>query len=199
MPRHRFSPKAIATRAYTRTMAPGENRPPRSNELFEEIQTELRRLAATAMKGERAEHTLQPTALMNELWIRLEGTSGEVPKDKGRFLGLAAKVMRQVLVDHARAKNRMKRSGGWRPVTMSVADGIAADSGEEELDVEKVDEALMELREVSERQAQVVELRFFAGLEVDDVASVLDVSPRTVAREWRFAKAWLMSRMGADE
>lgn len=156
-------------------------------------------MSAAAMSEERGEHTLQPTALMNELWIRLQSSGAEMPVDKGPFLGLAAKVMRQVLVDHARAKNRLKRSGGWRPVTISVAEGLAAAEGDDEVDVVDLDLALADLREVSERQAQVVELRFFAGLEVDDVAEALGISPRTVAREWRFAKAWLHKRMGELE
>lgn len=181
---------------YTHFMSRGANRPPRSAELFEQIQGELRRLAAAAMKQERGEHTLQPTALMNELWIRLQAGGSEIPVEKGPFLGLAAKVMRQVLVDHARARNRLKRSGGWRPVTIAMAADVAMEEGEEEIDVVDLDLALADLREVSERQAEVVELRFFAGLEVEDVAAALDVSPRTVAREWRFAKAWLVNRMG---
>ncbi|QDV08626.1 ECF sigma factor [Planctomycetes bacterium Poly30] len=183
-------------------MASEANRPHFLSELFEQVQVELRRLSTAAMNQERSEHTLQPTALMNELWIRLQTGGAEMPVDKGPFLGLAAKVMRQVLVDHARAKNRLKRSGGWRPVTIAVAEGLAAGEGgdgEEEIDVVDLDLALADLREVSERQAEVVELRFFAGLEVDDVAAALGISPRTVAREWRFAKAWLHKRMGELE
>lgn len=166
-----------------------------SNELFLEIQGELRRLAAAAMEDERSAHTLQPTALLGELWLRLHSGQAEIPADRGPFLGLAAKVMRQVLVDHARARKRLKRGDGARALTLGVADDMVAAGQLPEVDVVELDQALCDLREVSERQARVVELRFFAGLEVDEVARIMDVSPRTVAREWRFAKAWLFKRM----
>ncbi len=188
-------PLIVPIRAYTRPMH-DDSSPRDSKELFLEIQGELRRLAAAAMNDERSSHTLQPTALLGELWLRLFAGRAEIPEDKGPFLGLAAKVMRQVLVDHARAKNRLKRGGGAQGLTLGVAEDLVAAGHAQEVDVVELDHALSELREVSERQARVVELRFFAGLEVDEVAHALGVSPRTVAREWRFAKAWLFQRMG---
>lgn len=168
-------------------------------ELFQRLHGELHGLAARAMSDERGAHTLQPTALLNEAWLRLFAGDAGLPGDRQRFLTVVTKVMRQVLVDHARARSRIKRGGAFASVSIEVAEGLLADSegsGAEDVDVVELDAALDELREVSSRQADIVELRFFGGLGVDETASALGTSPRTVARDWRFARAWLMRRIG---
>ena len=147
--------------------------------------------------SERAGHTLQPTALVHEAWMRLEGD--ERWNDRQHFFATAARAMRRVLVDHARGRGRSKRAGGWRRVELEEADSAGA-LLTEEVDLVELDAALAELEVLSPRQTRVVELRFFSGLEVDAVAAVLDVSEATVARDWRFARAWLARALqGSDE
>jgi RNA polymerase sigma-70 factor (ECF subfamily) len=167
--------------------------------LFALLFQELHGLAGRAMAREDDGHTLQPTALLNEVWLRLFASDTHEFEDRRHFLTVAAKVMRQVLVDHARAKQRIKRGGAWRRVELddpeaAAARGLPADG----LDLVELDAALEELRVAAPRPAQVVELRFFGGLEVEEVAAVLGASISTVAREWRFARAWLLDRLGGD-
>lgn len=150
---------------------------------------ELRALAADFLKRERPDHTLQTTALVHEAWIKLRDQDEARWQDHAHFVTIASQAMRRILVDHARRKWADKRGAGMHRVTLATDITPAADSSE--IDVLALDEALANLAELDERQAQIVELRFFAGLTVDEVAQAIDVSPRTVASEWRLARAWL--------
>jgi RNA polymerase sigma-70 factor, ECF subfamily len=154
---------------------------------------ELRAIAAGLLRRERADHTLQPTALVNEAWMRLVGSPGEAgPEGRRHFFALAAKVMRQVLVDHARRRASEKRGGGQSALPL---DEVLASVEVEGLDVLDLNGALEDLAALDERQARVVELRFFGGLEAEETAEVLGVSLSTVEREWRAARAWLWQRL----
>ncbi len=158
------------------------------------VADELRAIAAGLLGRERANHTLQPTALVNEAWMRLfQGGEAAEPEGRKHFFALAAKVMRQVLVDHARRRMRDKRGAGQAPLPLDEALAAVQVGGADMLDL---DAALEELARLDERQARVVELRFFGGLEVDEVSAVLGVSVSTVERAWRVARAWLAQRLG---
>lgn len=156
-----------------------------SGELLQVAYHELRELAERYLQRERADHTLQPTALVHEAWLRLEGDSRW--NDRTHFFATAARAMRHVLVDHARGKRREKRGGGWTQVELDPELGLDAHP----IDLVALDEALADLRVRSEREATLVELRFFAGLPMPAIAEVLGVSIGTVERDWRFARAWL--------
>lgn len=148
------------------------------------------------MAGERGGHTLQPTALVHEAYLRLsqQRTEWESPS---HFLAIAATAMRRVLVDHARARNTAKRGGGAPTSADSAAAGLEAWlSLVDAIDVEAIDKALEKLAALDERQARVVEMRFFGGMEVAAVAAVLGVSERTVKSDWRVARAWLRRELG---
>jgi len=153
---------------------------------------ELHRLAQRQMASERASHTLQPTALLNEVWIKLFEDEADPYRDRRHFLAVAARAMRQILVDHARARARVKRGGAWNRVGLAdePEDGPWDETGGE-IDLVQLDRALERLRGRSPRHAQVVECRYFAELSVAETAEALGVSESTVARDWRFAKAWL--------
>jgi RNA polymerase sigma factor (TIGR02999 family) len=163
--------------------------------LMPAVVAELRAVAQAYLGPRSASHTLQPTALVNEAFLKLFGSRAlERVHDRAHFFALAARAMRQVLTDHARARRAAKRGGGAAPeLTIENALGLGVASTDDLLDV---DAALSELARVDERQARVVELRYFAGLEVEEVAGVMDVSVTTVEREWRAARAWLGRRMG---
>ena len=152
------------------------------------VYAELRRIARRQMGGEREGHTLQATALVNEAYLRLAGGGGLGLQDRSHFYAVCAQVMRHVLVDHARAHSRDKRGGGAAHVPLDEA-VFAATGGSDELVA--LDEALRELEEVDPQKARVVALRYFAGLSIEETAEVLGISPTTVRREWRRAKAWL--------
>lgn len=148
---------------------------------------ELRKIAARCMRNERTGHTLQPTALVNEAFLRLAGTSGADWRDRAQFYGVAAHLMRQILVDHARKRRAGKRNGGAR-VTFEDHLILRVDRIE---DVISMDEVLGRLELLDPRQGRVVELRFFAGMSVEEIAEVMRISTPTVKREWNSAKAWL--------
>lgn len=173
----------------------GSGRPPvpSTEELFEELYRSLRAMAERIMEGERGDHTLQATALVHEAYLRLERQDGAAWDERGRFLGVAAKTMRRALCDHARAKLTLKRGGGERRVPLEV-DALELPSKGAELVA--LDEALGQLEAIDGRQAEIVELRYFGGLTVLEVADVLGVSPRTVDGEWAMARAWLQRRVG---
>lgn len=156
---------------------------------------ELRRTARHYMRLERAEHTLQPTALVNEAFLRLAGMSEVDYRDRVHFFALAARMMRRVLVDHARNRGYQKRGAGARPVALE--DWRIA-SPDRDPEVVALDEALNELARHDARKAKVVELRFFAGLSVEETAAALDVSTKTVIRDWTLSKAWLARHMNHD-
>ncbi len=153
---------------------------------------ELRRTARHYMQLEREGHTLQTTALVNEAYLRLAGVQRVEYRDRVHFFAMAAQMMRRVLVDHARSRGYLKRGVGARPI--SLEDSRIA-SPDRDAAVVALDEALQELSRHDARKARVVELRFFAGLSVEETALALDVSPQTVLRDWSLSKAWLMREM----
>jgi RNA polymerase sigma factor (TIGR02999 family) len=151
---------------------------------------ELRRLAASQMRRERSDHTLQPTALVHEAYVKLVDQH-LAWQDRSHFFGVAARAMRQVLVDHARKKHAQKRSGGLEVSIESAEPAVAPRT----LDLLALDQALHRLAELDERQARLVELRVFAGLTVEEAASVMECSPATASRDYRHAEAWLRRQM----
>jgi RNA polymerase sigma factor (TIGR02999 family) len=153
---------------------------------------ELRALAGAYLRGERADHTLQPTALVHEAYLRLTSQHGVDWRDKAQLFGVAAQMMRRILVNYAEARNSAKRGGDVTRVTL---DDSVSWGGERELDITALDEALTRLAQLDARQARVVELRFFAGLTIEEAADVLSISPATVKREWNMAKAWLRAEL----
>ncbi len=159
------------------------------DQLLPMVYAELRRRAENHLRRERPDHTLQPTALVHEAYLRLcEQNAGW--KNREQFFALASQLMRRVLVDHARARNAAKRPSGKTRVT------LAGEAASQEVDLIELDEALEQLAAADARQARIVELRFFGGLSLQEVGSVLDVSLATVNREWRSARAWLYRRIG---
>lgn len=148
---------------------------------------ELRRLAARYLGRERADHTLQPTALVHEAYIRLAAQHSVNWKNCDHFTSMAAQMMRRVLVDHARAHKRYKRGGGLK-LALTDSDDTAYAQGE---DMVALDEALSRLAQKHPQKSQVVELRFFGGLSIEETARVLQISDSTVERDWKFARAWL--------
>ena len=158
-------------------------------ELTPQVYRELHQAARSCMRGERDGHTLQTTALINELYLRFSVFKEVDWQNRAHFFALCARQMRRILADHARARQSHKRGGGTYVVSLDDAPEVASKS---DADVILVDDALKALAEVDERKSQVVELRFFGGLSVEEVAEVLKVSPETVARDWRLAKAWLL-------
>jgi RNA polymerase sigma factor (TIGR02999 family) len=140
------------------------------------------------MRGERSDHVLQTTALVNEAYLRLAGLSRMEYRDRTHFFALAATQMRRILVDYARERHRDKRGGGVQVTSISDLEADIPDGG---VDVSALDEALVELARFDARQARIVELRFFGGLTMEETANALDISPATVGREWISAKAWL--------
>lgn len=163
------------------------------------VHDQLRRIAAAYFARERAEHTLQPTAIVNEAWARLLGTNGrlDVPDldHRGQFFAIAARAMRRVLVEHARAHHTRKRGAGRVKLTIDVRDVVAAP---QPTDVLAIHDALQRLEEHRPRAAQVVELRYFAGCTIEETADSLAVSPETVKNDWRFAKAWLKRELATN-
>ncbi len=153
---------------------------------------DLRTQARRYLDREAAEHTLQPTALVNELYLKLRGSRKVSWKNRRHFFGFAAQAMRRILVDHARARRTSKRGDGIKPVPLDQALNIEDSRSDE---IIALDEALNELAELDPRKAQMVELRFYVGLTVDEMADVLGVSTATIKREWKFAKVWLYGRM----
>ena len=156
-------------------------------QLFRLVYAELRQRAARFLRQERPGHTLQPTALVHEAYVRLSNKN-EGWKDRAQFLAVASQIMRRILVDHARARRAAKRSGRWMQITLPDE---TPGSGARDMDLLAIDKALERLAALDPRQARLVELRFFGGMTNAEVASVLGVSEATVYREWRLAKAWL--------
>ena len=153
---------------------------------------ELRSLAQHYMRGERRSHTLQATALVNEMYLRLVGLDQMQWRDRAHFIAMAATLMRRVLIDYARGAGRDKRGAG---VIVTSLDGHEVAAPGSAVDVVAPDEALTRLAALDARQSQVVELRFFGGLSVEETAEVLAISPATVKREWAMAKAWLYQQL----
>ena len=163
-----------------------------TDELFPLVYDELRHLADRCLSAEPRGQTLQPTALVHEAYLRLVGDAGW--ENRAHFFGAAAQAIRRILIDRARARHRLKRGSGERPLPLEAASELAVDGPD--LDVLALDEALSRLSALDARKVQVVELRFFGGLDVDETAATLGLSPSTVAREWSFARIWLHREMG---
>lgn len=160
------------------------------------VENELHRIAHRCMAREKTGHTLQTTALVNEVYLRLVDIKAVSWQDRAHFFAISARMMRRVLTDFARSRNYQKRGGGAVQVTLD--DGLAV-TPERDADIMALDEALTRFAALYPRQSQVVELRFFGGLEVDETAEALKISPMTVKRDWRFAKAWLLRAMSGEE
>jgi RNA polymerase sigma factor (TIGR02999 family) len=156
------------------------------------VHHELRRIAKRQMAGERQDHVLQATALVNEAYLRLVDVRRVQWQDRAHFFAMAARLMRRVLVDFARAQKNQKRGGALHRVTFDQDLAVASETPE---DVIAIDEALSSLAAQYERKSQVVELRFFGGLSVEETAEVLKISQETVMRDWKFAKNWLMREL----
>ncbi|MBI4907488.1 MAG: sigma-70 family RNA polymerase sigma factor [Acidobacteria bacterium] len=154
------------------------------------VYDELRRLSAHLLQRERAGHTLQPTALVHEAYLRMVDQTRVDWQSRAHFLALAAQMLRRVLVDHARAKHRAKRGSGRVVLTLQEVPGPAPN-----LDVVALDEALSELARIDPQQSRIVELRFFAGVSIEETAAALGISPATVKRDWAVARAWLYRRL----
>ena len=162
------------------------------NQILPLIYDELRRLAGYYMSRERPDHTLQPTALVHEAYLRLIDQRRVDWKNRAQFFGLAANMMRRILVNHARDRAAAKRGGDIAKVTLSVAPGVF---DVPELTVLALDEALEKLAQVDERKSRIVEFKFFTGLTTEEIAEVLGLSTATVEREWKFARAWLYNAL----
>ncbi len=158
------------------------------NKLMPLVYDELRRQAARYLRRERVGHTLQTTALIHEAYLKLVDQKNVHWQNRAHFFGIAANLMRRILVDHARTKKRAKRGGS--DIRVSLADATAT-AKRPDLDVVALDEALERLSKIDEQQSKIVELRFFSGLTVEETAEVLAISPATVKRDWSMAKAWL--------
>ena len=161
-------------------------------ELTPLVHEELRRLAHHYMSGEREGHTLQTTALVNEAYVRLIDWKNVRWQNRAHFFGVSAQLMRRILVDFARSRGYQKRGGGANAVDLDEAAVIAEDKG---TDMVALDEALNALARLDERQSRVVELKFFGGLSIDEIAAVLKVSEGTVRRDWSLARAWLHRKL----
>jgi RNA polymerase sigma factor (TIGR02999 family) len=160
--------------------------------LMTQIQRELRKLAASYLRKERPDHTLQATALVNEAFLKLIDQRAVKWQNRAHFFGIAAQAMRRILVDHARAHSAGKRGDGVRKVSLDEAVMVG---GAVDTDLLALDEALTRLAAIDPQQSRVVELRFFGGLTMEETAEVMRISPATVGREWRMAKAWLFAEV----
>lgn len=168
-----------------------------SSRLANAVYPELRQIASRFLHAERANHTLEPNALVNELWLRLAGGQ-EVPyQNCAHFYAVAANTMRRILIDHARARIAGKRGGVQQQLTLTGVEGWNPIAKNEDLLL--LDHALTKLEKVDARAAKVVELRFFGGLQEDEVAEVLGVSPITIKRDWKVARAWLIGQFGGKQ
>ncbi|MBL9032746.1 MAG: sigma-70 family RNA polymerase sigma factor [Phycisphaerae bacterium] len=168
--------------------------PAATNELFPLVYDELRRLAAQHMASERAGHTLQATALVHEAYLRLVGPGEVTWVNRAHFFGAAAQAIRRILLDHARGRARVKRGGGNAPTSLD-SDGPTLSNPADRVDLIALDDALERLAALDPVKARVVELRYFAGLTLEQTALALQVSVATVSRHWEFARAWLHADM----
>jgi len=162
--------------------------------LMELVYDDLRRLAAWQLQSERPGHTLQPTALVHEAYLKLAGQNPIEWQNKAHFFALAARVMRHILVDHARTRLRDKRGGGQVSATLDEA--LNHPGEPDPVGLVELDEALSRLAEQDARKCRIVELRYFGGLSIEETAGALGISPTTVRREWTLAKAWLRRELG---
>jgi len=177
-----------------RAAASGERRD--LDALMAAIYGDMRRLASSQMKSERGDHTLQPTALVHEAYVRLIDQRNTDWKDRLHFFSIASRIIRRILTDHARERQALKRGGPEGLVRIEHHDLPAP---ARDLDLIALDEALAELAQLSERQAQIVELRFFGGLTIPEIADALKMGTRSVDRDWQVARAWLFNRLSEIE
>jgi RNA polymerase sigma factor (TIGR02999 family) len=173
---------------------PGDR--PAGEQLFEDVYTELRALAARYLHRERKNHTLQPTALVHEAYLKLVGHTRVAWQGRAHFLAVAAQAMRQILVDHARRHRAAKRGGHRHRIALD--DNLVVKSSRD-VDLLVMEDALTKLTKLDPRQAQMVELRFFGGLSVAEVAKVMGLSKRSVEREWTMVRAWLRRELGGSD
>jgi len=173
----------------------GAGRPLERGALLELAYSELRRQAAGLLAREREDHTLQPTALVHEAWLKVADQTRVAFQDRRHFLAVASQAMRRVLVDHARTKGASKRGGDWSRVSLG---GTPDAPLEDELDLLDLEQALSELERIDERRARVVEMTWFGGCTADEVGEALGISARTVGSDWRFARAWLLERLSSE-
>ena len=166
------------------------------DQLMPLVYEELRRMAHQHMRKERPGHTLQTSALVHEAYVRLVDQTDIHWQNRAHFFGIAAQMMRRILVDHARSRQFAKRGGDPRRISL---DEVAIVSGERAAEVVALDDALTNLAAIDSRKSQIVELRFFGGLSIDETATALAVSPGTVMRDWTLAKAWLRREMRVDQ
>jgi len=185
-------------------LAPGGSRPSevarieglKGPDLAPHVYDELRRLAAAHMREQAAGHTLQPTALVSEAWLKLASHSDSRFEDRRSYLVLASRAMRQVLIDHARRKRSEKRGGQWKRLTLA---GLEASGGDLDVDLLTLEDALSELERFNPDRVRLVELRFFGGLTETEASEVLGVSRREASRQWRAARAFLLTRLQAGD
>lgn len=172
-----------------------QGQPGAADRLLPLVYDELRDLAGRYFRRESAAHTLQPTALVHEAYLQLVDQTRATFKDRQHFLAVAATAMRRVLIDHARTRGRLRRGGDLRRTEL---DQVIASCDQTNLDLVALDDALVRLARIDPSKARIVELRFFGGLNVDEVADVLGASSKTVAREWTVAKGWLYRELGGE-
>jgi RNA polymerase sigma-70 factor, ECF subfamily len=165
------------------------------DELYPLVYEELHRLARRYMIRERKGHTLQTTALINEAYVRLVDQQNVHWANRSHFFAISAQIMRRILIDHARRNAYAKRGGGAQQVSLEEASTVVPDQG---VDLVRLDEALKSLAEMDPRRSQVVELRYFGGLNNEEIAGVLKVSENTVTRDWNMARAWLYQQLGGS-
>lgn len=170
-----------------------EGNPAAAEQLIPLVYGELRAMAGSYLRNERPGHTLQATALVNEAYLRLVGE--QTPENRAHFFAIAANTMRRILLDYARRRRAVKRGGAGAKRVDLDAELLVGEASFEGL--LEIDEALERLARLDQRQAQLVELRFFAGMDVDEAASAMGLSPSTVKREWRIAKAWLVRELAS--
>jgi len=177
---------------------PGEEKKPglqgnreAADRLLALVYDDLRALAAAQLRRENAGHTLQPTALAHEVYMNLIDQHSVDWKGKSHFMAIAAQAMRRILIDHARGRDRQKRGGGWRRVALDHPAMPSDEGASSEVDIERLDSALSKLGGLDPRQAKIVEMRYLAGMTVEEVAEALGVSKRTVEGDWTMARAWL--------
>lgn len=156
------------------------------------VYNELRRIARRCLSGQRSDHTLQPTALVHEAYLRLVRYDSIDWRDRAHFFALAAQIMRQILVDHARKQMAAKRGGNAVTLVVNEASAVAKQTS---LDLLALDDALKQLASLDPRQSQIVELRFFGGLSIEETAEAVNISPATIKREWATARLWLLQEM----
>lgn len=180
------------------TPAASDN-PSAAAELLPLVYEELRRLAQSHLRRKSPAHTLQATALVHEAYLKLAGSSPDGWEGRSHFLAVAATAMRQVLANHARSASAQKRGGGEPPVRMTLFDPVGEDPRQTDFDPVSLHETLERLAALDPAQYRVVELRFFAGMSVEEIAGVLQISTATVKREWRAARAWLNAELADDD